>query len=378
MNARIKKVFLRIKLLSCLILHRPQVFRAGKSKKAVILFSNAEIKRPLLLLLYYLSYSGFVVVLKTAFRDYLRTGEYLLKAFSYPGFRVSVIPCRIGRADILFTNKEADTLSVPKKVVINFDVFTKINREHKLFYPIMFHPNFLHDGTFRKIEQLCCNQDRRIKIFFAGNIDRNTYDKERTRYLFSVETRYQIIEFIRSYFLNTALVEPASLRELKSGMEKGIFRNKIVICDSNLFEIPHDDWFDILSFCEYFLSPPGVLQPFCHNTVEAMAVGAIPILQYPEVYEQALEDMKNCIHFKNIEDLAERIGQILDGFYDSAMYAMRNSAKAYYDRNFSPESFKEKIDSFLASDENETELFLCQNALSVSLFEQYRERIIDR
>ena len=42
--------------------------------------------------------------------------------------------------------------------------------------------------------------------------------------------------------------------------------------------------------------------PMCHNIIESMAVGVIPITNYPEWFDPDLEHMKNCIVFDDQKD----------------------------------------------------------------------------
>jgi hypothetical protein len=45
----------------------------------------------------------------------------------------------------------------------------------------------------------------------------------------------------------------------------------------------------------------------CHNVIEAMAVGTIPILAYPDWFDPELEHCKNAIIYSDKEDLVNKI-----------------------------------------------------------------------
>src|SRR3990167_5062911 len=62
-----------------------------------------------------------------------------------------------------------------------------------------------------------------------------------------------------------------------------------------------------LSMFDFFLAPPGVQMPLCHNIIEAIAVGTIPFTNYYNWFEVPLEDGKNCIAFNDEKELLQRL-----------------------------------------------------------------------
>jgi len=344
---------------------------------AYVSFRGEEVKRPLNLVVTLLRMSGFRVFVNIHVKDFLRAGEYGIKMFD--DAEVFYSPFGIVNSDLFLFNRDTDDR--PRKSIhINFDVFGEgaSASEADLFFPIMFHPNFLTETVLHDIGSCTLNTDRKIRVFFAGNIDEATYNKKRTADVFKIHTRYEIIQFVREHFSADELYEPKSLSDLKEGIAASAFSQKIVLCDTERFKIPQDEWFEILSKADFFLSPPGVLQPYCHNTVEAMAVGTIPILQYPNIYKPALQDRFNAVVFSDLPDLERQLKNLLLRKDDGKENTMHEQAKLYYERYLSPSAFKNQLIKFLEGPRKQTELYVCQNALSVLLFEQYRERITDR
>ncbi len=345
----------------------------GKSPVACLSFKGEEVKRPINLVVTLLRMSGFRVFVNIHVKDFLRAGEYGIKMFD--DAEVFYSPFGIRNHDLFLFNRDADDRA-RKSIHINFDVFGEgaSASEAELFFPIMFHPNFLTETVLRDIGSRIMNTDRKIRVFFAGNIDEATYNKKRTEELFKINTRHQIMAYIRQRFSKDELCEPASLQELKTGIDNGWYTEKIVLCDTDRFKIPPEEWFDIISQADYFLSPPGVLQPYCHNTVESMAVGTIPILQYSNIYKPALQDRFNALVFSDLPDLERRLRNLLCNADSEREKAMHENAKRYYEAYLSPSAFKTQLMRFLESPRKTSELYVCQNALSVSLFEKALKR----
>ena len=82
--------------------------------------------------------------------------------------------------------------------------------------------------------------------------------------------------------------------------------------------------------------------PICHNVVEAMSVGAIPILEYPEYLEPPLKHGVNCLVFSGPEELV-RIMRRAFQMKPSQIAAMRKAAREYYERHLAPGLFGKAV-----------------------------------
>ena len=49
----------------------------------------------------------------------------------------------------------------------------------------------------------------------------------------------------------------------------------------------------------------------CHNAIEAMAVGTVPVLEYASLFSPPLEHGVNCIDLSSFEDIDDAIKEIL-------------------------------------------------------------------
>jgi len=136
---------------------------------------------------------------------------------------------------------------------------------------------------------------------------------------------------------------PGSRGEIKSLFD-GDYKNVFVFVDIKKTVVYQENWLDTLSKSDFFLALPGDIRPMCHNIIEAMAVGAVPITNYPEWFHPRLEDMKNCIVFGDKDDLIKKINKVLK-MGNSKVREMREETLKYYDNHLSPRSFVNKIES---------------------------------
>lgn len=93
----------------------------------------------------------------------------------------------------------------------------------------------------------------------------------------------------------------------------------------------------------FFIACPGVDMPLSHNLIEAMSVGAIPIIhqEYSDMLVPQLQDMTNALIYNN-ENFMEVIQKALS--LDTAQItAMAVEVKSYYDLHLTPKGIVEKL-----------------------------------
>jgi hypothetical protein len=114
--------------------------------------------------------------------------------------------------------------------------------------------------------------------------------------------------------------------------------------DTSKMWIDPVDWLPYLSKADFFICPPGYSMPMCHNVVEAMAVGAIPIINYPEWFNPDLRHMENCIIFDDKKDLIKKLESALE-LDQQKISEMRNHAIDYYENHLNPRKFISNVES---------------------------------
>ncbi len=165
---------------------------------------------------------------------------------------------------------------------------------------------------------------RKMRIFFAGEWDSAQYDNPIMIDPFHLESRYRVVRFLQSSGLATVVKGDD---ELSSLLEGGYY-NGLVMADARM-RIHQEKWLAALSQSDFFVCPPGLLVPLSHNAVEAMAVGTIPLINYPQWFHPHLSDGLNCIAFSTLNDLKQKILAILR-MPQSGIDLLRCNTIAYY------------------------------------------------
>lgn len=226
-----------------------------------------------------------------------------------------------------------------KKIQVRFDVFSPYWFTQPMLMPYPVHP--VHTGPdLRDRLQKHRASERKMRVFFSG--DRDGYVRNRIRYPKPKLARLDVINAILQGMGEKVLLIQNEA-DLNSACSGG-YVNKCLIMDQSQSRIHETRWLQTLATSDFFLCPPGFVMPMCHNTVEAMAVGAIPIINYPEWFDPHLEHRKNCIAFEDEVDLLDKLNQVLqmDG---NEIARMRRQVVDYYDNHLTPESFVRRIES---------------------------------
>ncbi len=192
--------------------------------------------------------------------------------------------------------------------------------------------------------------DRTIKIFFAGGTHKVRYADVKVKKFFNVIPRLEVIKFILENFDDCIRLQKDSdkliLNRLLNSSE---YINKVIISEVKTEE---DNWLKMLSKTDFFICPPGAKIPFCHNSVEAMSMGAIPILEYGNLFSPHLENFKNCLSYTNYEELKMAIEKALT-MQQSEIENMRKNVLSYYNNYLSLNSIAKKIKTFSESPKQE-------------------------
>jgi hypothetical protein len=107
---------------------------------------------------------------------------------------------------------------------------------------------------------------------------------------------------------------------------------------------------EILSYFNFYLCCPGVVMPLCHNVIEAMSVGTIPVIEkgYAEVMYPTLEHEKDAIIFENLEHLNIILEKDIFNYPAGKISEMKENVLHYYFEFLSPENMVENLNKSLA------------------------------
>ena len=101
-------------------------------------------------------------------------------------------------------------------------------------------------------------------------------------------------------------------------------------------------YLEFLGDCSFFLAAPGYAMPLAHNLIEAMHLGAVPILNYAQYLEPELKDGVNCLCFSSAAELANAVERALR-MPAETVEEMRAAVARYVHEHLSVGSFARKL-----------------------------------
>lgn len=220
--------------------------------------------------------------------------------------------------------------------------FEENNHEKTLHIPIGFHPLMYHKNLWNV--SVDTNKDRINSIFCYGNFDDKAYlDIERTP--FKVINRRKLYDYFQTkkdFYLIKNQVDLEKTIENKPN-QHFIFAEKYV------YPLPMEKVREKLSHFRYFLCCPGVVMPLCHNVIEAMSVGTVPVIQreYAEVMYPNLQNGINAVIFEDLEHLEHILANKIFTVSDEDFDRMRENVLDYYENNLSPAGITKNINQIL-------------------------------
>ncbi len=170
---------------------------------------------------------------------------------------------------------------------------------------------------------------RQRGVFFFGNMDPVAYARAEVRDVFGCMDRTTMLALVRRHFVDRVHA-PRSMEEI--GVRSG---RDIVLTDRRDVYIEPADLLSVLARFDFFLAPSGVVMPLCHNLVEALCAGCIPVLQHPHLMEPPLRDGVDCLAFADEAGLVtvlERIG----GMSEESVRQIRRNVIGYYQQHLTP------------------------------------------
>lgn len=265
-------------------------------------------------------------------------------------------------------NSKLDRKPWGKKICLDFDISQPLAVQSKKSQ----NPNFwmmpfpMHPNTYTKNLQQCLPRlratPRQVKALFAGNLNPDLYSDSNQ---FAVLNRFHILKrgpIIKAVL--SRLPESSMLienREQKDTALSGEFVNQCLLFNSKSYRIPQAHWLQTIAQSDFFICAPGAHIPLCHNAVEAMAVGTIPLINYPSWFCPSLQHLHNCVEFKSEDDLIEKVKLIL-AMEPDQISELRKNVISYYETHLCPKRF---IKNLLGSDEEQTTLYLNTGSLEI-------------
>lgn len=354
---KIKSVFNKtIKLFSYAVYNHKR--GQNNTNKTIVLFDTdgLTINRRLAQVVLQFYENNYDCRIRISCKDYLSTseGDYSNIVFDHTR------PIGRDHYELLVCGKNNSDHSCKRLVfndtLISFSDFI----ESPFFYPLIFHPLKIVNHAEKYIENLYCKEKgNKIGVIFIGNTSVSSYQpfENIIHNEYGMLTRLDVLEYIKDRFPERVF-EPQTKEEFYSVYDdpSNILKDKIVIVDR--FRISGNEYFDILYNSIYHLWTCGDAFPYCHNQIEGMACGCIPIFEpYKDKPLYNNLDDNNSILFHNLSEL-DSIVQELFNNSTRKTESLSQAIRQLYIENFSLAAFKNKVDYFVDSTCNEEKYYI--------------------
>lgn len=201
-------------------------------------------------------------------------------------------------------------------------------------------PYIMHPGNYLQpeIETLPKN----IGILMSGNFEKKIYDSDVIPDNFGILNRWQIYQEVLKHNQLLSITGNELIQDLKSGK----FKDNVVLMKWQSGAIPTNKWRYYLSSADFIFCAPGMTMPMCHNILEAMSVGVIPILNYSNWLNPSLKKDFNCLVYQNTSEIKLIIDKALSFSAEKKNEMAKNVIeyyKKYYDSYSFPENEKNEL-----------------------------------
>lgn len=258
--------------------------------------------------------AGYYPVLKANYR--------FLATFSNKRFKAQTIDLPIGiykrdipdGCSILMTDHVCDAQAGIKLVHLDYSV-RLAQGDNELNSPYCCHP--ASQAREAEFSALQAAHPRSNKVFYAGANQRPKYANPEINGTYGLVNRADAVDKI--------------LEALDTGE---ISHEGLKFCHQASDRIASQEWLGELGESTFFLAFPGVKMPLSHNLIEALAVGTIPILEYPQYLEPPLQDGINCLVYSGADELISTIKRA-ENLDAEQVSKYSQAAREYYQQHLS-------------------------------------------
>jgi len=232
----------------------------------------------------------------------------------------------------LITDGTGPTPLLAERVVnVSYD-WRLCQQPDDIAFPVFVHPQITTRIQLPYIYQT--DAVRPVRLFFGGNTREGKYDRNILRDRYAMLTRREMLEIAGAAFPGAEIHRPRDA----AGWLASADAHPFVLCETQHCMIPGERWLDALAKADFFLACPGVGMPLCHNLIEALAAGTVPILQYAAYLPQPLEDGVNCLAFADPAGLAAAIRRAA-AMRPEEIRRLRANVRRYHDTYLAPGRF---------------------------------------
>jgi hypothetical protein len=189
---------------------------------------------------------------------------------------------------------------------------------------------------FNYLETQANLSSKKIGIILSGNFEEKIYNTTLIPDNFRLLNRWDIYQEV----IKHKRVLSISGKELMEDLDTKKFSDKLVAMRWQSGASPNQKWRYYLTAADFIFCAPGMTMPMCHNVLEAMSVGVIPILNYPHWLNPSLQDEFNCLVYQSISDIELIIDKALS-LSQELKNEMAKNVINYYDAYYGKYVFDE-------------------------------------
>lgn len=228
---------------------------------------------------------------------------------------------RLERFDLV--RAAGSNAAVPEKTARLFEI--DINLADAAVPDSYLIPYCPHPRNFGAAKPLRPNNDKRpVRVFFSGNVE-FVKDPELVQRLYDIPSRDTTVGYLRETFPRALWLE--ALKD-RAGWQREAGSWPLVFATA---KGDPRNWLRELGDADFFVCLPGSHMPMCHNAIEAMMSGAIPILAYGDWFSPHLREGVECLTYRNLDELRSAIERAM-AMDEESVRAMRLRVRYYYDK----------------------------------------------
>ncbi len=305
---------------------------------------------------------GYAIAYTDRFR-FLATMEIKACKKLLLSHQFSIVPLKEipSTCEILLTdNAENHTALSAKVISVVYDqVRPPVDSLNSFSLPFFVHPDVHESGQVESfLKNVGITLPRAMSLLFAGNAKAPKYDALVLAEKYNVLSRVKALSIAENSLGTERVRRPLSLDQLAPPAGSP---NTLTIATTQDLPIPSEQWIQTLALSDFYFACPGVEMPLCHNLIEALAAGSIPILQYPQYLSPPLTGGADCLIYSCESSLIEVLNKALN-MPSEEIGEMRLSAQEYYKNHLQPGNFAKQL---LRSNSQHSTIYL--NAYRVPL-----------
>jgi len=201
-------------------------------------------------------------------------------------------------------------------------------------------PYIMHPGNYLHPEIV--SLPKSTGILMSGNFEEKIYNTNVIPDSFGMLNRWDIYQEVLKHNQLLSITGNELIQDLHTDR----FKDNFVLMKWQSGAISTEKWRYYLSSADFIFCAPGMTMPMCHNVLEAISVGVIPILNYPHWLNPSLTDNFNCLVYQDASDIKFVIDKALSLSIDEKLEIARNVIE-YYKKYYESYVFDENENSEL-------------------------------